>query len=61
MLYYQMFQLLDCRKKVISENPNQKKLITTASGWFVGQVMQQTQGKANPKTVNQLLRVHFNL
>ena len=25
-------------------------------GWFVGQVMQQTQGKANPKIVNELLR-----
>jgi aspartyl-tRNA(Asn)/glutamyl-tRNA(Gln) amidotransferase subunit B len=24
-------------------------------GWFVGQVMQQTKGKANPKLVNQLL------
>jgi aspartyl-tRNA(Asn)/glutamyl-tRNA(Gln) amidotransferase subunit B len=25
-------------------------------GWFVGQVMQKTQGKANPKVVNELLR-----
>jgi aspartyl-tRNA(Asn)/glutamyl-tRNA(Gln) amidotransferase subunit B len=25
-------------------------------GWFVGQVMQQSQGKANPKIVNELLR-----
>ena len=25
-------------------------------GWFVGQVMKATQGKANPKTVNELLR-----
>ncbi|MDJ0686039.1 MAG: Asp-tRNA(Asn)/Glu-tRNA(Gln) amidotransferase subunit GatB [Alphaproteobacteria bacterium] len=25
-------------------------------GWFVGQVMKQTQGKANPGVVNQLLR-----
>ena len=25
-------------------------------GWFVGQVMQQTQGKANPQIVNELLR-----
>ena len=25
-------------------------------GWFVGQVMQQTQGKANPKIVNEFLR-----
>jgi aspartyl-tRNA(Asn)/glutamyl-tRNA(Gln) amidotransferase subunit B len=25
-------------------------------GWFVGQVMKATQGKANPQTVNQILR-----
>ena len=25
-------------------------------GWFVGQVMKETQGKANPQTVNELLR-----
>jgi len=25
-------------------------------GWFVGQVMQATKGKANPQLVNQLLR-----
>ena len=25
-------------------------------GWFVGQVMKETQGKANPQAVNELLR-----
>ena len=25
-------------------------------GWFVGQVMKQTGGKANPKAVNEILR-----
>ncbi|MEN8198376.1 MAG: hypothetical protein ABFS30_18050, partial [Pseudomonadota bacterium] len=25
-------------------------------GWFVGQVMKETQGKANPKAVNEILR-----
>jgi aspartyl-tRNA(Asn)/glutamyl-tRNA(Gln) amidotransferase subunit B len=25
-------------------------------GFFVGQVMKQTGGKANPKTVNEILR-----
>jgi aspartyl-tRNA(Asn)/glutamyl-tRNA(Gln) amidotransferase subunit B len=24
-------------------------------GWFVGQVMKETNGKANPKLVNELL------
>ena len=25
-------------------------------GFFVGQVMKETQGKANPKTVNEILK-----
>ena len=25
-------------------------------GWFIGQVMQKTQGEANPQTVNEILR-----
>jgi aspartyl-tRNA(Asn)/glutamyl-tRNA(Gln) amidotransferase subunit B len=28
----------------------------TAVGWFVGQVMKATGGKANPQAVNELLR-----
>ncbi len=34
---------------------NQKLL-----GWFMGQVMQKTQGKANPKVVNETLRTKLN-
>ncbi len=30
-------------------------------GWFVGQVMKATQGKANPQAVNQLLRQRLGL
>jgi len=30
-------------------------------GWFVGQVMKATQGKANPQAVNQLLRNKLGL
>ncbi len=30
-------------------------------GWFVGQVMKATQGKANPQAVNQLLRHRLGL
>ncbi|MDA0362421.1 MAG: hypothetical protein O3A45_05405, partial [Proteobacteria bacterium] len=26
------------------------------SGWFVGQVMKETNGKANPKLVNDLVQ-----
>jgi aspartyl-tRNA(Asn)/glutamyl-tRNA(Gln) amidotransferase subunit B len=29
-------------------------------GFFVGQVMQQSQGKANPQLVNQVLREKLN-
>ena len=29
-------------------------------GFFVGQVMKETQGKANPKTVNNLLKKALN-
>ena len=29
-------------------------------GWFVGQVMKQTQGKANPGVVNQLLKAKLD-
>jgi aspartyl-tRNA(Asn)/glutamyl-tRNA(Gln) amidotransferase subunit B len=46
--------------KVITANPGQvaefkggnEKVI----GWFVGQIMKATQGKANPKAVNEILR-----
>ena len=49
---------------LIAENPSQVegyrggnvKLI----GWFVGQVMKQTQGQANPGMVNQLLKAKLD-
>jgi len=30
-------------------------------GWFVGQVMKSTGGKANPQAVNELLRKKLGL
>ena len=30
-------------------------------GWFVGQVMQKTGGKANPQAVNEILKKEFGL
>lgn len=50
----------DTVKQVLDENPKEvaayregkKKLL----GFFVGQVMKATQGKANPKLVNEMLR-----
>jgi aspartyl-tRNA(Asn)/glutamyl-tRNA(Gln) amidotransferase subunit B len=46
-------------KAVIDANPGQVaayKAKPTLFGWFVGQVMKSTGGKANPKVVNQLLK-----
>ena len=51
-------------ESVIFENPEQlEKLKRNPKllGWFVGQVMKRTEGKANPKTVNELLRDKLNL
>jgi aspartyl-tRNA(Asn)/glutamyl-tRNA(Gln) amidotransferase subunit B len=45
---------------VIAENPDQARDVRDGKdktiGWFVGQVMKATGGKANPKAVNELLR-----
>ncbi|MGB0661661.1 MAG: Asp-tRNA(Asn)/Glu-tRNA(Gln) amidotransferase subunit GatB [Mangrovicoccus sp.] len=44
--------------KVIAENPAQvekAKQNPKLAGWFVGQVMKATGGKANPKAVNELV------
>jgi aspartyl-tRNA(Asn)/glutamyl-tRNA(Gln) amidotransferase subunit B len=46
--------------KVIADNPGQVEKYRSGKqgviGWLVGQVMKATQGKANPKLVNELLR-----
>ncbi len=46
--------------KVIADNPEQAESVRAgndkAIGWFVGQVMKATGGKANPPMVNKLLR-----
>jgi aspartyl-tRNA(Asn)/glutamyl-tRNA(Gln) amidotransferase subunit B len=44
---------------IIAANPDkveQVKAKPTMLGWFVGQVMKQTGGKANPQAVNELLK-----
>ncbi len=47
-------------QKVISSNPEQvtayKSGKTQLLGFFVGQIMKETKGRANPKTVNELIR-----
>jgi aspartyl-tRNA(Asn)/glutamyl-tRNA(Gln) amidotransferase subunit B len=46
--------------RLVADNPEQAEQFRTGNekviGWFVGQVMKATQGKANPGVVNQLLR-----
>jgi aspartyl-tRNA(Asn)/glutamyl-tRNA(Gln) amidotransferase subunit B len=45
--------------QILADNPDQVQAYrdgkTTLKGWFVGQVMKATRGKANPTLVNQLL------
>jgi aspartyl-tRNA(Asn)/glutamyl-tRNA(Gln) amidotransferase subunit B len=50
--------------KLIAANPGQAAAVKDkpqAIGWFVGQVMKETGGKANPGAVNQLLRGKLGL
>ena len=46
--------------RIIADNPEQADEYrggnTKVAGWFTGQVMKATQGKANPQMVNELLR-----
>ncbi|EJF98816.1 aspartyl/glutamyl-tRNA(Asn/Gln) amidotransferase subunit B [Bartonella vinsonii subsp. arupensis Pm136co] len=44
-----------------SEKVMQAKQKPALAGWFVGQVMKVTGGKANPQTVNELIRVKLGL
>ena len=44
--------------KIIKNNPDQVEAVKEKPklmGWFVGQVMKETNGKANPKLVNEIL------
>jgi aspartyl-tRNA(Asn)/glutamyl-tRNA(Gln) amidotransferase subunit B len=49
---------------LIAANPEKAEAVKEkpqAIGWFVGQVMKETGGKANPATVNELLRSKLGL
>lgn len=49
--------------KIIADNPEQvakARQNPKLAGWFVGQVMKATGGKANPKSVNQLVSRKLN-
>jgi aspartyl-tRNA(Asn)/glutamyl-tRNA(Gln) amidotransferase subunit B len=50
--------------EIISANPDkvaQAKEKPSMLGWFVGQVMKSTGGKANPQAVNDILRIKMGL
>ncbi len=50
--------------QVIADNPAQvekAKQNPKLAGWFVGQVMKATGGKANPKAVNEIVRARLGL
>src|SRR5690606_5007114 len=50
--------------EVIAANPDkveQAKAKPTMAGWFVGQVMKATGGKANPQAVNELVKEKLGL
>ena len=50
--------------RLVADNPAQLESYrggkTAVLGWFVGQVMKQTQGKANPAMVNQMLKAKLD-
>jgi aspartyl-tRNA(Asn)/glutamyl-tRNA(Gln) amidotransferase subunit B len=49
---------------VIAANPDkveQAKAKPTMIGWFVGQVMKQSGGKANPQAVNDILKAKLGI
>ncbi|MDF1501102.1 MAG: Asp-tRNA(Asn)/Glu-tRNA(Gln) amidotransferase subunit GatB [Anaerolineales bacterium] len=52
-------ELRDLATRILDANPEQvttyREGKTTVIGWFVGQVMQATQGKANPRVVKEVL------
>ena len=56
--------LEEIAKKVIDLNPDQVTAYRDGKdklfGFFVGQVMKETQGKANPKSVNDILKNILN-
>lgn len=58
-------ELLGIVESIIANHPSQVQQIkdgkTRVFGFLVGQVMKQTQGKADPKQVNELLRSILNI
>jgi len=50
--------------KIIAANPDKAAAVKDkpqAIGWFVGQVMRETGGKANPAAVNDILKAKLGV
>ncbi len=50
--------------EIIAANPEQAEKVKEKPqtlGWFVGQVMKASGGKANPKAVNEILRAKLGV
>ncbi|MGC2225325.1 MAG: Asp-tRNA(Asn)/Glu-tRNA(Gln) amidotransferase subunit GatB [Methylocella sp.] len=53
-----------CVDAIVAANPDkavQARAKPSMLGWFVGQVMKDTGGKANPRTVNELLKAKLGV
>jgi len=53
-----------CVNAIIAANPDkaaQARAKPSMLGWFVGQVMKETGGKANPRTVNDILKAKLGI
>ena len=55
----------DVAERIVAENPENVEKFKSGKdsliGWFVGQVMKATGGKANPKAVNELVAAKLGL
>ena len=50
--------------EIVAANPDkvaQAKAKPQLAGWFVGQVMKATGGKANPQAVNEILKAKLGI
>ena len=59
-----LFPLMHPGDEIIAANPEQAESVKEkpkAMGWFVGQVMKASGGKANPQAVNQILKQKLGL
>ena len=57
-------ELESIAQSVLDKNPGQVEAYKAGKdklfGFFVGQVMKETQGKANPKSINEILKRLLN-